>query len=59
MYACHAAELPGYVWTSTTDQTDALPGWSCERLEKPLEGSTLSQWLSGYKIASLIEQLPF
>jgi len=59
MYACHSLELPGYVWTSTEDATGFLPGWECEALEKPLAGSTLSQWLTSWKIARLIEGFPF
>lgn len=55
MYACHAASLPGYVWTSTTDATDFLPGWSCEKLEEPLPGSSEAGWATAYKVARLIE----
>lgn len=55
MWACHSEELPGYVWTSTSDATGFLPGWKCEKLAEPLEGSTLTQWLTGWKIARLIE----
>lgn len=59
MYVCRAAALPGYTWVSTTDATDFLPGWECRALEKPLEGSSLTQWLTGWKIARLIEGVPF
>jgi len=59
MYACHSLALPGYVWTSTEDATGFLPGWECQPLEEPLEGSTLSGWLTGWKIARLIEGVPF
>jgi hypothetical protein len=55
MWACHSLALPGYVWTSSQDATGFLPGWVCERLDKPLEGSSLSQWLTSYKIIRLIE----
>lgn len=55
MYACHAAELPGYVWTSTRDATGFLPGWVCVPLERPLPGSSLSSWFTTWKIARLIE----
>lgn len=58
MYACRYASLPGYTWTSSSDQTGALPGLTCERLDKPLPGGSLSQWLTGYKIIRLIEELP-
>jgi len=57
MYVCQSAALPGYSWTSTVDATDFLPGWTCEALEKPLPGSTLSQWLTSWKIVRLIEGL--
>lgn len=57
MYACQAASLPGYTWTSTTDATGFLPGWHCVPLEEPLPGSTLSQWLTSWKIVRLIEGL--
>jgi len=56
MYACQSDALPGYTWTSSTDATGSLPGWTCQRLEKPLPGSSLSQWLTGYKIVKLIEE---
>lgn len=59
MWACHSAELPGYVWTSTSDATGFLPGWVCEPLERPLEGSSLSQWVTAQKVVRLIEQFPF
>jgi hypothetical protein len=59
MYACHSASLPGYVWTSTEDATGFLPGWVCEKLEQPLPGSSVSGWSTAYKIARLIEGLPF
>jgi hypothetical protein len=55
MYACHAASLPGYIWTSSSDATGFLPGWECVPLEKPLAGSSLSEWLTSYKIIQLIE----
>lgn len=51
--------MPGYVWTSTEDATGFLPGWHCEKLEKPLPGSSYSGWATAYKIARLIEKLPF
>jgi len=57
MYACRSAALPGYTWTSTTDESGSLPGWVCEPLEKPLPGSSLSQWFSAFKVAQLIERL--
>jgi hypothetical protein len=59
MWACRSAALPGYVWTSTADATGFLPGWECVKLEKPLEGSSISQWFTGWKIARLIEGFPF
>lgn len=55
MWACQSASLPGYTWTSSTDATDFLPGWTCTALEKPLPGATLSQWLTSWKIVRLIE----
>jgi hypothetical protein len=55
MWACQSAALPGYIWTSSQDATDFLPGWTCEKLEEPLPGSSLSQWLTGWKIVRLIE----
>lgn len=59
MYACHSEALPGYVWTSTSDATGFLPGWVCEPLEEPLEGSSIAQWFTTWKIARLIEGVPF
>lgn len=59
MYACTSSQLPGYTWASSSDATNFLPGWTCERLEKPLPGGTLSQWLTSYKIIKLIERWPF
>lgn len=58
MYACHSLSLPGYVWTSSSDATGLLPGWECERLEEPLEGSSLAGWLTTSKIIRLIEGFP-
>lgn len=58
MYACQSAALPGYVWTSSTDATDFLPGWSCEALEEPLPGASSSQWALAYKVVKLIEEFP-
>lgn len=55
MWACHSEALPGYVWTSSTDATDFLPGWVCEKLEEPLEGSSSSGWATAYKVVKLIE----
>lgn len=57
MYACQSDSLPGYTWTSSTDATGFLPGWHCERLDAPLPGSSLSQWLTSWKIVRLIEGL--
>ena len=57
MYACQSAALPGYTWVSSTDATGFLPGWTCARLEEPLPGSSLSSWLTSYKIVRLIEGL--
>lgn len=58
MYVCQSAALPGYQWTSTSDVTDALPGWTCEALEKPLPGSSATGWATAWKIARLIEGFP-
>lgn len=57
MYACQAAALPGYTWVSSTDATDFLPGWSCVPLEEPLPGSSLSSWLTSWKVVRLIQGL--
>lgn len=59
MWVCQSTQLPGYTWTSSQDATDFLPGWTCERLERPLPGSSLQQWLTSYKIVRLIERFPF
>lgn len=59
MYACRSAALPGYTWTSSEDATGFLPGWECRKLESPLPGGSLSQWLTGFKIVKLIEGFPF
>ena len=58
MYACRSAALPEYTWTSSVDATDFLPGWTCERLDKPLPGGSLQAWLQTSKIIRLIESLP-
>ncbi len=57
MWVCQSAALPGYSWTSSSDATDFLPGWSCEALEHPLPGTSLNQWLTSYKVIRLIEGL--
>lgn len=59
MWACRSAALPEYTWTSSTDATGFLPGWTCERLEKPLPGSSLQQWLTTRRIVQIIEEFPF
>ncbi len=58
MYACQSAALPGYVWTSSGDATGFLPGWTCEKLERPLPGSSETGWATAYKIVRLIEGIP-
>jgi hypothetical protein len=58
MYACQSAALPGYTWASSSDATDFLPGWTCVALEEPLPGSSLSSWLTSWKIVKLIEGFP-
>jgi hypothetical protein len=58
MWACHSQALPGYIWTSSQDATGFLPGWECVRLEEPLPGSSLTEWLTSYKIIRLIEGIP-
>lgn len=52
---CQSAALPGYTWVSSEDATDFLPGWSCERLEHPLPGSSSSAWATMWKLVRLIE----
>ncbi len=59
MWVCQSSQLPGYVWTSLSDATDFLPGWKCEKLEKPLPQSRLQQWITQWKILRLIEHFPF
>lgn len=59
MWVCQSAALPGYQWTSSEDATDFLPGWTCRALEEPLPGSTLTQWVTSWKIVRLIESFPF
>lgn len=59
MYACQSDQLQGYTWTSSTDATGFLPGWKCVKLEHPLPGASLQQWLTSWKIVRLIEGVPF
>jgi hypothetical protein len=59
MWACHSQALPGYVWTSSEDASDFMPGWECVALEEPLPGSSWTQWATSWKIVKLIEGWPF
>jgi hypothetical protein len=52
---CTFEEFPVVVFSSTTDQTDAIPGLKCSPLERPLPGSSWSNFARWYKIARLIE----
>lgn len=57
-WICQYDQLPLYKWGSASDQTGALPGLTCVRLEKPLPGGTLRGWLEWAKIAQIIEGIP-
>lgn len=59
MWVCQSAAAPGILFSSSSDQTGFLPGWTCERLDKPLAGSSLSQWFTFNKLLRLIDGLPF
>jgi hypothetical protein len=56
---CESVVLPGIKWTSTEDMTRDFPEpIQCVRLEKPL-GTSATTWATWWKLARLIEGLPF
>ena len=59
MWVCQYAQFPGVLFSTSSDQTGLLPGLSCQKLDKPLPGSSLSQWFTFNKLIRLIESLPF
>jgi len=57
---CSFASTPGIIFASSSDQTGALPGLTCSKLETPLPGSTgPTGWATFWKLVRLIESLPF
>jgi hypothetical protein len=59
MWVCESAAAPGVLFSSTSDRTNFLPGWTCKKLQAPLPSGGPTQWATWYKIARLIESLPF
>jgi hypothetical protein len=57
-YVCNFVTLPSLIFASSSDQTGALPGLTCTRVDEPLPGTGLTNWLSWAKITRLIESLP-
>lgn len=55
MWVCTSAAVPGYTWTSSSDATDFMPGWTCKKLEEPLPGASSNAWHTMYRIVRLIE----
>lgn len=57
-FICEYVELPEFKFASTSDQTGAIPGLVCHRIEEPLPGGSLTSWIRWNKIARIIEGLP-
>jgi hypothetical protein len=49
--------FPGYKWSSSEDVSNTFPGVQCERLEKPLPGSSWANLRDWYKVLRLIGEL--
>jgi hypothetical protein len=56
---CNYQALPGLLFPSSTDQTNPSIGLTCQKLDKPLPGTSWTTWSTFWKIAKLIEGLPF
>jgi hypothetical protein len=52
---CEFEEFPLVVFSSTRDLTGEIPGLVCRSLERPLPGSSWSNYARWWKIARLIE----
>lgn len=57
-YVCEYVQAPEFKFASTQDVTDRIPGLVCTRVERPLPGGSLSNFLKWNKIARLLEELP-
>lgn len=55
MWVCQYETFPGVLFSTSSDQTGLVPGLTCERLQEPLPGSSLTQWFTFNKILRLIE----
>lgn len=55
---CEFVEFPEVKFSSTSDQTGAIPGLVCSKLEEPLPGGSINDYLKWNKLAQLIEELP-
>ena len=59
MWVCRYEQFPDISFLSSSDQDGLVPGLQCRKLEKPLPGGTLSQFLSFQKLARLIDVWPW
>lgn len=56
---CEYEQLPLYKWYSSSDQTDALPGLVCTKLDAPAPSSALKTWYGFGKLLQLLESFPW
>ena len=60
MWVCESETLPGIKWSSSYDMSRTFPEpISCRRLEKPFPIGGPTQYATWWKIARMIESLPF
>jgi hypothetical protein len=59
MWVCQSAQAPGILFSSSRDETGFLPGWVCKKLETPLPEGGPTSYATWWKIARMIEGLPF
>lgn len=55
---CSYAAFPAVIWASSTDVSNEHFGLTCERLEKPLPGTSAARWYDFWKITRLIPEIP-
>jgi len=55
---CAFETFPEFKFGASSDQTGALPGLVCSRIDTPLPGSSTSDWYGWAKVLRLIDLLP-
>lgn len=59
VWVCEYSALPLYKWYSGSDQTGALPGLTCVKLESKPASSVWNSWLGFGKLLRLLESWPW